>query len=145
MIGLYLSSQSLFLISVPKKLKVIFNEDMKDKWNTTEGIYVIAPTLDANKKPHWLQENGKHAIWYDQKFTSWKLGLASNLGTSNKAILLTDRRNKGTALPYDTPWKYLTSKKPEIWTESDGIHVTVVDGEILFNVAHSSNEPLQGK
>ena len=41
---------------MPKKLKVMFNEDMKDKWNTTEGIYVIDPTSDVNKKPYWLQE-----------------------------------------------------------------------------------------
>jgi len=106
----------------PNRLKVVLMNDVKDKWSTSDGIYVLASTKE-NTRPYWLQEGGEHAIWYDPEFTNWKLGLASQIGSS-VAKLLTDKEDTGTALPHATPWKYLLNEK---WTASDDILVTPVE------------------
>ena len=61
---------------------MVLRNDLKEKWNTSEGVYVLGSTK-VNGKPHWLQEGVKHAIWYDDKLLNWKLGDISQLGTSH--------------------------------------------------------------
>ena len=109
--------------------------DVKEKWSTSEGIYILASTK-VNGKNHWLQGGGTDAIWYDKGFTNWKLGDLSSLGSSTAKILTT----QGTAinsLPHEvTPWTFLVNGT---WTASDDVIVTLFEGEIVIlgtNVPH---------
>ena len=98
--------------------------DVKEKFSTVEGIYILASTK-VNGKPHWLQEGGTEAIWFDPVWTNWKLGSKSYLGGS-KAKILTIKDSAEGMLPHEiTPWRYLINGT---WTYSDDI---IVKGEIV--------------
>ena len=102
--------------------------DIKEKWSTSEGIYILASTK-VNGKNHWLQGGGTNAIWYDKGFINWKLGDLSSLGSSTAKISTT----YGTAvnsLPHElTPWWFLVNGT---WTASDDIIVTLFEGELVI-------------
>jgi hypothetical protein len=107
---------SLFL-GYPKKYKVELLNDMKNhcRGSPCTGMYLLQ-SKKVNGLPHWLQQNGKYAIWYDDESTKWKLG--SDLG-STKAVFLTDQ-DKLYDLPHEIRWKFHDGK----WTFSDDIVVT---------------------
>ena len=87
------------------------------------GIYHLA-SLPINGRPYWLQENGTHAIWYDDKNMNWKLGSESNRGTSI-SILFGDHGTADTALPQEVaPWKFLVHY---VSLSTYEIHVDVID------------------
>ena len=75
--------------------------DVKEKWSTSEGIYILASTK-VNGKNHWLQGGGTDAIWYDKGFTNWKLGDLSSLGSSTAKILTT----QSAKLSFCNQYKY---------------------------------------
>ena len=100
----------------------------KEKWSTSEGIYILASTK-VNGKNHWLQGGGTDAIWYDKAFTNWNLGNLSSLGSST-AKILTAQGTAVNSLPQVTPWKFLVDGT---WTASDDITITLFEGDILIS------------
>ena len=124
---------TLILISVPKKLKVKLVGEVKEKCTQIEGIYNLASIL-KNKKPFWSQEFGTNVIWYDKEWKNWKIGLKKYLGTETGARVLTHQGTGETALPHEaTPWKCLVNN---VWTASDDIIVTLVKGNIVFEISN---------
>jgi len=109
----------------PEKLKVTLNGEVKERWEKSEGTYILAPNL-LNDKPYWLKEAGLQAIWYDKVFKNWKIGDQSDLGTTTSR-LLTTKGTADTGLPHEvTPWKYLVNGA---WTASTDI---VIDEEDIY-------------
>ena len=90
---------------------------MRKKWGSeSDGIYVLNSS-SVNGKPHWLQENGSDAIWYD-KNGHWNIGYESSLGQSRAKAISTKSQSN---LPHElTPWEYYVNST---WTVSDGIRV----------------------
>ena len=100
--------------------------DVKEKFSTIEGNYILASTK-VNGKPHWLQEGGADAIWFDPVNNNWKLGSQSILGNAFGAKILTMKDSAEERLPNEiTPWLYLVKGT---WTYSNDI---VVKGEIVL-------------
>ena len=58
---------------------VTINGAAKDAQRTRAGIYVLGPTL-VNDKPHWLQNQGSNAIWYNKRHGGWNIGNQAKLG-----------------------------------------------------------------
>ena len=110
---------------------MVLINDVKDTWNTCEGIYYLAPTK-LNEKQFWLQNGGNNAIWYDEIYKNWKLGIKSKIGTSTPAKLMTVTSDTGTKLPHETLWKYRTNNFWTRWIQSDDILVTLVEGGIVL-------------
>ena len=58
-----------------------------------------------NEQNYWISSNdGKQAIWYDPKYSNWKIGSKSNLGSSTAGLY----SKYDTACPSDDgkKWKY---------------------------------------
>ena len=97
--------------------------DVKEKFSTVEGIYILASTK-VNGKPHWLQEGGTDAIWFDPVFNNWKLGSQSILGNAFGSKILTTKDSAEEMLPNEiTPWLYSVNGS---WTFSDDIVVSIM-------------------
>ena len=95
--------------------------DVKEKFSTIEGNYILASTK-VNGKPHWLQEGGADAIWFDPVNNNWKLGSQSILGNTTGAKILTTKDSAEKMLPNEIiPWLYLVNR---MWTFSDDIVVS---------------------
>ena len=70
-------------VSFPKRLIITLFGKAKDTC-CTEGIYILCNCgRPVNGKPHWLQENGQNSLWYDKKFSNWKIGPKIYMGSSN--------------------------------------------------------------
>jgi len=107
---------------VPKVITVALMNDVKEKFSIVEGIYILASTK-VNGKPHWLQEGGTDAIWFDPVFNNWKLGSQSILGNAFGSKILTTKDSAEEMLPNEiSPWLYTVKGT---WTYSDDI---VVEG-----------------
>ena len=54
------------------------------------GFYLLAsdPKLgdQVNGKRYWIQENGKSAIWYDDKYGRWRIGERKYIGKAKGSI-----------------------------------------------------------
>ena len=49
------------------------------------GSYILSNEL-VNKRRHWIQENGKNALWYDEINRNWKIGSLSGLGRVGSTV-----------------------------------------------------------
>ena len=114
------------MILVPKRLKLSLNGDVKEKWSSIEGIYILDSSY-VNGKPYWLQENGPYAIWFDKD--GWNLHHESYLGQSLATLR---SRITQTNLPHDVTWEHCLNDE---WTPSDDISIDNIDGgEELYDV-----------
>ena len=71
-------------VSFPKKLILTLFGQVN--WERCEGTYTFIFCncgRPVNGKPHWLQENGQNSLWYDKKFSNWKIGPKIYMGSSN--------------------------------------------------------------
>ena len=98
------------------KLIVTAKGEAKDTQSSRAGIYVLGCNT-VNSKPHWLQNTGTHAIWYNEEKEIWAIGLQKSLGSDTARIYSSD----DVASPQEaTTWKYYNNKK---WITSDDILV----------------------
>ena len=61
---------------IPFKLIVTLKGQSKDAQSSLAGIYVLEPN-PINDKPHWLQNSGSEAIWYNKYIKDigiWAIG-----------------------------------------------------------------------
>ena len=96
----------------PLNLVVKLTGGAKDAHSSKAGYYILGPDI-VNGKPHWLQDPGTNAIWYDGK-SHWIIALHWNLGTDKAWIVSPDN----VAGPQEaTKWQYYNDK----WIKSNDI------------------------
>lgn len=101
----------------PLNLVVKLTGGAKDAHSSKAGYYILGPDI-VNGKPHWLQDPGTNAIWYDGK-SHWIIALHWNLGTDKAWIVSPDN----VAGPQEaTKWQYYNDK----WIKSNDI---IVEGQ----------------
>ena len=108
---------------------VTANGEAKDTQSNKAGIYVLGPN-PVNSKPHWLQNTGTHAIWYNEEKEIWAIGLQKSLG-SNKAWIYS---SDDVASPQEaTTWIYYDKK----WITSDDVLVdTFVEPGLYIQIIY---------
>ena len=89
--------------------------EAKDVLKHSVGIYVLQPK-PVNGKSHWLQDTGKHSIWYNREVKIWAIGPQVNLGTSTASVI---SYNDVTGPEEATNWQYYVNK----WIISNDIFV----------------------
>ena len=99
------------------KLIVKLEGEAKKIQGQREGLYIIGDHL-VNNRRHWVQENRKNALWYDEPFGNWKIGLLSGLGNNNKFGL----RSKSAIVVNHKQYALSSKEWPEncIWDFFDG-------------------------
>ena len=100
----------------PRKLTIKLQGEVRVKWSNSEGVYSLSPNL-VNRKPIWMQESGKNALWYDEAYHNWKIGLVSGIGGSS-CHMKSNANTEGNPPHKVVPWKYF---KNGDWTGSKDI------------------------
>merc|ERR1712079_587270 len=81
----------------------------------------LGPLSRSNKNKYWSSSNDEYAIWFDENFENWKIGLAKNRGTSKCAMYSIDQNHEDdTTSPVGKSWMYWNG---QIWVKDEDIKV----------------------
>ena len=100
------------------------------KHSAKSGIYLCQASL-VNERNHWLQIDGKNAIWYDNVFNNWKIGTTDNLGTIVSGIKGPENLD---VLPHNiiTPyWGYYSSEDKQWFKSRIGANDDILIEELV--------------
>ena len=122
-IALILGSQSNALVVNCKN--IICSDHAKVYYLGTLG-----PLSRSNKNKYWSSSNDEYAIWFDENFENWKIGLAKNRGTSKCAMYSIDQNHEDdTTSPVGKSWMYWNG---QIWVKDEDIKVEKDPGKIYL-------------
>ena len=110
----------MYYITGPLKLAVELKGEVKGGRSSLAGIYSLGPNT-VNGKSHWLQDSGKHAIWYYETAENWNIASQEYIGGPKANIFSPE----GLADTQDAKeWKYHNDIK---WIASDDILVVAYE------------------
>ena len=90
----------------------------------------LGPLSRSNKNKYWSSSNDEYAIWFDENFENWKIGLAKNRGTSKCAMYSIDQNHEDdTTSPVGKSWMYWNG---QIWVKDEDIKVEEDPGKIYL-------------
>ena len=102
----------------------------KDAQSSMAGVYILGPKM-VDGKSHWLQDQGKNAIWYHKDH--WNIANYRYLG-SNQAFIYS---LEDVASPQEaTAWRYYNRK----WITSKDIFVEGTKSKIFCQKLRHSKE-----
>ena len=92
------------------KLIVKLEGEAKKIQGQREGLYIIGDRL-VNNRSHWVQENRKNVLWYDETYGNWKIGLLSGLGNNtaglrSKSAIVVNRTQYAPEGPEKCIWDF---------------------------------------
>ena len=77
----------MFLAFPPIKMELILQGNVNINHSNVRGFYLLAQD-NVNGFPHWYQQNGHNAIWYQKSLHSgWTIGLKDFLGQQFHGII----------------------------------------------------------
>ena len=75
-----------------------------------------------------MSSNDEYAIWFDEKFGNWKIGLVENRGTSKCAMYSIDQNNGDNSNPIGKCWTYWNGQN---WIKDREIKVKNDPGKVI--------------
>ena len=119
---------SLILGSQSNALVVICKNNICSDHAKVYYLGTFGPLSRSNKDKYWMSSNDEYAIWFDEKFGNWKIGLVENRGTSKCAMYSIDQNNGDNSNPIGKCWTYWNGRN---WIKDREIKVKNDPGKRL--------------